>query len=135
MKLSIDFISICVEKGIKIHSVAENISTDTPAGMFMVNCLLPVNQYAVDNIRSIVKGGLTTMARSGLVYRSTSGQTMGLSLWLGRCDHGWQDWVCKRCLSSLAAPGRTATSKASMVNSEMNCLMVRSFPVCRRRTC
>ena len=37
MKLSIDFISICVEKGIKIHSVAENISTDTPAGMFMVN--------------------------------------------------------------------------------------------------
>ena len=29
MKLSIDFISICVEKGIKIHSVAENISTDT----------------------------------------------------------------------------------------------------------
>ena len=30
MKLSIDFISICVEKGIKIHSVAESISTDTP---------------------------------------------------------------------------------------------------------
>ena len=54
MKLSIDFISICVEKGIKIHSVAENISTDTPAGMFMVNCLLSVNQYAVDNIRSLV---------------------------------------------------------------------------------
>ena len=66
MKLSIDFVSICVEKGIKIHSVAENISTDTPAGMFMVNCLLSVNQYAVDNIRSLVKGGLTTMARSGL---------------------------------------------------------------------
>ena len=66
MKLSIDFISICVEKGIKIHSVAESISTDTPAGMFMVNCLLSVNQYAVDNIRSLVKGGLTTMARSGL---------------------------------------------------------------------
>ena len=43
MKLSIDFISTCVEKGIKIHSVAENISTDTPAGMFMVNCLLSVN--------------------------------------------------------------------------------------------
>jgi len=57
MKLSIDFISICVEKGIKIHSVAENISTDTPAGMFMVNCLLSVNQYAVDNIRGLVKGG------------------------------------------------------------------------------
>ena len=27
---------------------------------------LSVNQYAVDNIRSLVKGGLTTMARSGL---------------------------------------------------------------------
>ena len=66
MKLSIDFISICVEKSIKIHSVAENISTDTPAGMFMVNCLLSVNQYAVDNIRSLVKGGLTTMALSDL---------------------------------------------------------------------
>ena len=66
MKLSIDFISTCVEKGIKIHSVAENISTDTPAGMFMVNCLLSVNQYAVDNIRSLVKGGLNTMAKSGL---------------------------------------------------------------------
>ena len=66
MKLSIDFISTCVEKGIKIHSVAENISTDTPAGMFMVNCLLSVNQYAVDNIRSLVKGGLKTMAKSGL---------------------------------------------------------------------
>jgi len=66
MKLSIDFIAACVEKGIKIHSVAENISTDTPAGMFMVNCLLSVNQYAVDNIRSLVKGGLNTMAKSGL---------------------------------------------------------------------
>jgi site-specific DNA recombinase len=66
MKLSIDFIATCVEKGIKIHSVAENISTDTPAGMFMVNCLLSVNQYAVDNIRSLVKGGLKTMAKSGL---------------------------------------------------------------------
>ena len=66
MKLSIDFISICVEKGIKIHSVAESISTDTPAGMFMVNCLLSVNQYAVDNIRSLVKGGLTTNARSSI---------------------------------------------------------------------
>jgi site-specific DNA recombinase len=66
MKLSIDFIATCVEKGIKIHSVAENISTDTPAGMFMVNCLLSVNQYAVDNIRSLVKGGLNTMAKSGL---------------------------------------------------------------------
>ncbi len=66
VKRSIDFISICVEKGIKIHSVAESISTDMPAGMFMVNCLLSVNQYAVENIRSLVKGGLTTMARSGL---------------------------------------------------------------------
>ena len=66
MKISIDFISTCVEKGIKIHSVAENISTDTPAGMFMVNCLLSVNQYAVDNIRSLVRGGLKTMAKSGL---------------------------------------------------------------------
>ena len=66
MKLSIDFISTYVEKDIKIHSVAENISTDTPAGMFMVNCLLSVNQYAVDNIRSLVKGGLNTMAKSGL---------------------------------------------------------------------
>ena len=55
MKLSTDFISTCVEKGIKIHSVAENISTDTPAGMFMVNCLLSVNQYAVDNIRKNVQ--------------------------------------------------------------------------------
>ena len=66
MKLSIDFISTCVGKGIKIHSVVENISTDKPAGMFMVNCLLSVNQYAVDNIRSLVKGGLKTMAKSGL---------------------------------------------------------------------
>ena len=66
MKLSIEFISTCVDKGIRIHSVAENISTDTPAGMFMVNCLLSVNQYAVDNIRSLVKGGLNTMAKSGL---------------------------------------------------------------------
>ena len=41
MKLSIDFISICVEKGIKIHSVAENISTDTPAG-WDVHGQLPV---------------------------------------------------------------------------------------------
>ena len=49
-----------------VYSVAESISTDTPAGMFMVNCLLSVNQYAVDNIRSLVKGGLATMARSGL---------------------------------------------------------------------
>ena len=32
----------------------------------MVNCLLSVNQYAVDNIRSLVKGGLNTMAKSGL---------------------------------------------------------------------
>ena len=32
----------------------------------MVNCLLSVNQYAVDNIGNLVKGGLTTMARSGL---------------------------------------------------------------------
>ena len=66
MKLSFDFISKFVENDIKIHSVAENISTDTPAGMFMVNCLLSVNQYTVDNIRSLVKGGLTTMAKSGL---------------------------------------------------------------------
>ena len=57
---------MCVEKGIKIHSVAESSSTDRPTGMFMVNCLLSVNQYAVDNIRNLVKGGLTTMARSGL---------------------------------------------------------------------
>ena len=66
MKLSIDFISKCVENDIKIHSVAENISTDTPAGTFMFNCLLSVNQHAVDNIRSLVKGGLNTMAKSGL---------------------------------------------------------------------
>ena len=66
MNLTIDSISKCVENDIKIHSVAENISTDTPAGMFMVNCLLSMNQYGVDNIRSLVKEGLTTMARSGL---------------------------------------------------------------------
>ena len=45
--------------------VAENISADTPEAMFMVNCLLSVKQYAVDNIRSLVKGELTTMASSG----------------------------------------------------------------------
>ena len=50
MKLSIDIISTRVEKGINIHSVAENISTRTAAGMFKVNCLLSVNQYAVGNI-------------------------------------------------------------------------------------
>ena len=32
----------------------------------MVNCLLSVNQYAEDNIRSLVKGGLNTMSKSGL---------------------------------------------------------------------
>ena len=46
--------------------MAEYIPTDTPAGTFMVHCLLSVNQYAVDNIRSLVKGGLNTMAQSGL---------------------------------------------------------------------
>jgi len=34
--------------------------------MFMVHCLLSVNQYSVDNIRSLVKDGLNTMAQSGL---------------------------------------------------------------------
>ena len=54
---------------------------------------------------------------------------------VARTVRGWQDWVCKRCLSSLAAPGRTATSKALTVSSEMNYLTVRSFRVCRRRRC
>ncbi len=81
MKLSIDFISTCVEKGIKIHSVVEKISTDTPAGMFMVNCLLSVNQYAVDNIRSLVKDGLKTMAKSGwkLLDRFTDTKEVGIN--------------------------------------------------------
>ena len=38
----------------------------TAAGMFVVNCLLSVNKHAVDNIRSLVKGGLNAMAKSGL---------------------------------------------------------------------
>ena len=85
MKLSIDFISICVEKGIKIHSVAESISTDTPAGMFMVNCLLSVNQYAVDNIRSLVKGGLTVLVHRELEsppsFANVVGHTQGRLSW------------------------------------------------------
>ena len=80
IKLSIDFIFTFVDKGIKIHSVAENISTDTPAGMFMVNCLLSVNQYAVDNIRSLVKGGLKTMAKSGLKLRDRFTDTNELKI-------------------------------------------------------
>ena len=42
--------------------------------MFMVNCLLAINQYAVDNIRSLVKGALKTMAKSGL---KATGSTPG----------------------------------------------------------
>tara|TARA_Y100000588_G_C14079662_1_gene849613 strand:+ start:298 stop:711 length:414 start_codon:yes stop_codon:yes gene_type:complete len=55
-ELSINFISVCLGKDNKIHSADENIFTDTPEGMFMVNCLLSVNRYPADNIRPLLKG-------------------------------------------------------------------------------
>ena len=48
MKLSIDFISICVEKGIKIHSVAESISQENTPSEQLILCSFGVflgNEY------------------------------------------------------------------------------------------
>lgn len=79
---------------------------------------------AIDVARSLKHGDVlegSATCSSAVGFLSTSGRTTTRSSRRSPSASGWRRWVCRRCSSSRALPGRTATSRASTASYAMSC--------------